>query len=565
MKFKEIYIKNYRNYKSATVALDNKNLFYGLNDIGKTNFLHAIQVLLDKRTRKEGLVKTDYYKLKTEESIEIRLKIQIGNDEDSDKLRAKLKGALRSEDNIVYIRLVSTYSEQAGESEIELEWGGDIARLETIGGTPYKCDMDDVFEVTYVDSYAHLEEYFKKWGKPLLKSDGEGDDEIRSRINKYKDEINKCITDLSGVKKLQEALSKSYGLFGEKTTAISLQSGLDFSQEFAGIAPFIRGNDDKLYPTSGDGRKKILAYSLYDVQAEDIKNRKISILLVEEPENHLHKSYQIKLSKILFGDSMRYPYLFVTTHSPYIVYEIDKVNIVRIHRDGEAFAKSCLYAIPDEYTKFKRCLNEKLAEAIFAERVMLVEGPSELLLFSRVLKNKFPNFDIAGMYILPVDGIAFEHYRGVLQKLAITCFVRTDNDVFKKRDGTYYCAGLGRCIRLAEGEITATVDNVQFVPQDDTSTSKQKVLDNNKDLVQELETSCRIYLANNDLENDIYEAIRNRINEIFNDVTSDPVHYLQGKKRYRMVELLDELNDQDLNDIYNHNFFKILRDFCYEA
>jgi len=44
----------------------------------------------------------------------------------------------------------------------------------------------------------------------------------------------------------------------------------------------------------------------------------MNIFLVEEPENHILKSLQIALSKILFM-SKEYKYLMITTHSPYIL------------------------------------------------------------------------------------------------------------------------------------------------------------------------------------------------------------------------------------------------------
>lgn len=43
MKFKEIEIKNFRNFESIKLDLANKNIFFGLNDVVKTNFLYALR------------------------------------------------------------------------------------------------------------------------------------------------------------------------------------------------------------------------------------------------------------------------------------------------------------------------------------------------------------------------------------------------------------------------------------------------------------------------------------------------------------------------------------------
>ena len=62
MKFKNITIENFRNFEKIDIALDNKNVFFGMNDVGKTNFLYAIRYVFDKDVRKINLVDTDFYR-----------------------------------------------------------------------------------------------------------------------------------------------------------------------------------------------------------------------------------------------------------------------------------------------------------------------------------------------------------------------------------------------------------------------------------------------------------------------------------------------------------------------
>ena len=42
MKFEKVFIKNFRNFDDVEINLSNKNIFFGLNDVGKTNFLCAL-------------------------------------------------------------------------------------------------------------------------------------------------------------------------------------------------------------------------------------------------------------------------------------------------------------------------------------------------------------------------------------------------------------------------------------------------------------------------------------------------------------------------------------------
>lgn len=43
MKFEKISIRNFRNFENIEIGISNKNIFFGLNDIGKTNFLYGFQ------------------------------------------------------------------------------------------------------------------------------------------------------------------------------------------------------------------------------------------------------------------------------------------------------------------------------------------------------------------------------------------------------------------------------------------------------------------------------------------------------------------------------------------
>ena len=56
MKFESIKIKNFRNFEDIELTLSNKNIFFGLNDVGKTNFLYALRYVFDKDIRKLNLV-----------------------------------------------------------------------------------------------------------------------------------------------------------------------------------------------------------------------------------------------------------------------------------------------------------------------------------------------------------------------------------------------------------------------------------------------------------------------------------------------------------------------------
>lgn len=65
MKFDAVTIKNFRNFENITIDLTNKNVLFGMNDVGKTNFLYALRFLFDKDVRRQNFIDTDYYKKNT--------------------------------------------------------------------------------------------------------------------------------------------------------------------------------------------------------------------------------------------------------------------------------------------------------------------------------------------------------------------------------------------------------------------------------------------------------------------------------------------------------------------
>lgn len=164
MKFDMVTIKNFRNFENISVALTNKNVLFGMNDVGKTNFLYALRFVFDKDIRRQNFNDTDYYKKHIGSPIEIIVTIDISDqgDSDSQKLRAKLKGALLSGQNKVYIKVAASYDEKEMVGVPILYWGGDLNELEEMKVHGTFFEIDYVFNVIYIDAYVDLYALFKK-------------------------------------------------------------------------------------------------------------------------------------------------------------------------------------------------------------------------------------------------------------------------------------------------------------------------------------------------------------------------------------------------------------------
>ena len=247
-------------------------------------------------------------------------------------------------------------------------------------------------------------------------------------------------------------------------------------------------------------------------------------------------------------------YVFVTTHSPFVLYEMDNVNLVRIYSDRKINGISTFYKVPENYEKARKMLNRCLSEAIFANKVLLVEGPSEYMLFSKVLAIVHPFYEADGTYILPVDGIGFQMYISILDELEIFNAIRTDNDLRAvKGKGTYSVLGFSRCNKYIGKELLPTEQI-----QENSIAAKRALYNANIKTLDKIRSEYSIFLSKVDLENDLDEVMHDRLLTLLGETS--PVDYLQDSKHYHMVKLIEKLSDTDCRTIYNHYNFACLND-----
>lgn len=558
MKFEKISITNFRNFENIEIAVSNKNVFFGLNDVGKTNFLYAIRYVFDRDIRRNGLIDSDFHKKNTRNPIEIVVALDISDTADADcqKLRAQLKGALLSGHNKVYIKLIAEYNSKELSAAPVLYWGGDLEDLHEMKQRGYLYELDYVFNVIYIDSYVDLYSLFKKNVPTLVKSNNASDDAILLHIQDTVTQLNSDIATLSGVKEFENKITPEYQKFRNEGLSISVKSEIAVKGLYSNIIPYIKQDeDDNLYPTAGEGRKKLLAYSIYDLISSESEEVKINLFLIEEPENHLHKSLQIALSQILFTDE-KYGYLFVTTHSPFVLYEMDNVSLIRIYNDPHISSASYFYIVPESYEKNRKTLNRSLTESIFANKVLLVEGPSELLLFEKVMSIVHPFYEADGMYLLAVGGVGFEIYAAILNALKIRNVVKTDNDLrHVKGSEKYSVLGFSRCNNII-GKALLPTDAINGNSVDD----RQHLYLENQAKLDEIRSEYNIFLSKVDLENDLDEFFHAELVAYLDE--PDPVAYLQKAKCFHMAELVEKITDIDCRKIYDHYNFACLKELA---
>ncbi|WP_342504302.1 AAA family ATPase [Lysinibacillus sp. FSL L8-0126] len=578
MKLKSLKVENFRNFEDVEIELTNQNVIFGMNDVGKTNLMYALRFLLDREVRKNGFKETDYFKNDTNMVISITLGVDISDrdtNDDSKHIIAKVGGARSgtgSELDVFFFQVKGVYDESENVGVPKIYWGNKFDRLEEVIQSGIFSTLDSFFKIVYLDPTIDLEKTFSKNRKQLFDQTklDESDIAISNEIKNLGIQLNEKISSMEVIQSFQTTITKEYKKLKKEDISIEMKSELSINGYFGNLIPYIkRDNDENIYPTSGDGRKKILAYSIFNHLIQEQEGNKIIIYLIEEPENSLHRSMQIALSKQLF-ESEVYTYFFLSTHSSELLYEMDNASLIRIYSKNRTNCESYIYHVEDSYKNVKKELNRSLATALFADRVLLVEGPSEKVLFEKILEEIHPTYELDGGYLLDVNGINFEPYVKVLNGLNITPIVKTDNDLKAKKGQpkNFDLIGINRCLKLINKSPKESVEINYFVLNDekkeikDLELKKQLIFDKKIQIFKGNEVEINklkennIFLSKIDLENDLYDVIGERMEEILGD---SPIQYLQSAKLLNMIELAQELSSKDCKAIFEHELFEALR------
>lgn len=159
----------------------------------------------------------------------------------------------------------------------------------------------------------------------------------------------------------------------------------------------------------------------------------ITLLLVEEPENHINPQLLGNALLNLKGISENgNSQVIFTSHSPSIVKRIDPENIRHTRMDtvkkNTIVNKIKLPTDDSEAYKFVKEAIQAYPELYFSSLVIFGEGDSEELLIPYFLKKKFPNLDAEGIAIVPLGGRHVNHFWKLLDMLQIPYATLLDFD-----------------------------------------------------------------------------------------------------------------------------------------
>ncbi len=564
MQLKKLEIKNFRNFDNCTIDLTNKNLIFGMNDVGKSNMLYALRMLFDSRIRNIPIETTDFHKHNIDDPIEISCFVDIADDKNeySQLLIARVENACTSDSELFQIKLTSDYNN--GDSNTYLEWGTVTEPLLEIPNKGIKSLLDSIFHCIFIPSQNNTSSSFKDFKKELLDSHEyiDEDNQFSKEIETANHTINENVAKLSSVQSMQTNINNKLDIFDKKYKVKILPSHT-FGDLHNKLDLYMHDITDvegaKLYPTSGDGRIRKVMYAIISYLLKEGKNAqgKIPILLIEEPENHLFLSAQVELSKSIFNEKFN-PYLFLTTHSPQLFFRIsDEANLIRLyHEEDNIQAKSQFAIVPDKYQAYKNILLENLAQCLFVDKVLLVEGQSEKLLFEWVLDSL--NKERQSILVQSILGINFDKYVEILTGLGIDVLIKTDNDIKKNSNQTYSAIGYNRCVKLM---------NIKYLDLYEKQDSlkleydefRQHIVDTKSDDIKSFRENG-IFLSKKDLENDLIQAL-----DLSKESGIELIEWLQEAKWQNMWYFIT-LNEEEIpKNIYTElNLIENMAQAIYE-
>lgn len=235
----------------------------------------------------------------------------------------------------------------------------------------------------------------------------------------------------------------------------------------------------------GTGRQVLIKTDF----ALDRAGDNVDVVLIEEPENHLSHS---NLKKLVSNISNKQKgQLFITTHNSLISTGLDLNNLIVLSRGNTSKPLYLKDLNPETSNYFLKAPPAGVLEFVLSSKIILVEGPSEYILFERFYRNATNrSLEEDGVHILAIRGLSFKRYLEIAEITKSKVAIVTDND------GNYET----KCVEKYKDYISSNI-KVFFGKQDEKPTFEYYLFEHNEIVCNEMFGDDALkYMLNNKTE-----------------------------------------------------------------
>lgn len=469
-------IKGFKSFDNIgqTININSFTSLIGGNGTGKTAVLLALTRMFGVKSSDRIVQVDDFYvppgdeiDTQDERELSVRVKFEFADlqDGEDDSVADFFKHLVSNEaDQIPYCiaKLKAKWTKtNLAEGDIDSDLVWEIGKYEK-NITAYERSK---IHVHYVPAYRDPAQQLKQTAGTIMHrliNAVEWSEQMSSTVDEVAESIGNQFQEEIGVQTITSSLSRNW-----KT----LFSGGYFEQ--LKIQPVMNGIEDVLkhidtvfmptpvtqpLPTErlSDGMKSLFYLSLvksaFDIEDEIINSGKnelsisvealdppnLTIILIEEPENHLSPQYLGRIVKLCedISENDR-AQVVLTTHAPSLLNRVEPENIryFRLHDNKNTVVKPILLPSEDEddgdnvdtFTYVKEAV-KAYPEIYFAKVVILGEGDSEEIVIPKIAQVNGIELDTSLITFAPLGGRYVNHFWKLLDELSIPHVTLLDYD-----------------------------------------------------------------------------------------------------------------------------------------
>lgn len=444
MYIKKLEIKGYKNAKENSKIMLNKglNILVGENGTGKTTIINALRLILKEDDYNNKTTEEDFYKSfddSNEISNNINIKLSFDGLTENEKIFYLSWGD--ADNNIILNMDISNKINNRGYYKKEI-WSG-VSK-----SSIYESELLDNMECIYLPPLrdaetkliegrnSRLARLLKKLYKEEIEQNKKNNKQMavveataqfnKELIQKPEYKISKANEEIS--KKMKEITGNTFG----QSTNIQF-SEIDFDKIIHSLRlmffPTIGQTEIKKFRNISEnslGYNNLLYMATILAEIE-LSNEDYKLILIEEPEAHLHPQLQIQFIKYIekiVKDKSNLQ-VIITTHSTVLASSVSIENIIHITKNDnriEAINIANIGLEPEKIKFINRWLDATKSNLLFAKGVILVEGISEGILVPELAKiclaeyNKTHSIKLpstleeAGVSVINMNGIYFKYF-----------------------------------------------------------------------------------------------------------------------------------------------------------